>query len=114
MITDMKRFLYKLKETIENTQYLIELAERDNITNKIKELEIELKTYEKIIKLIEENDWGINMEHEIRQTLEDNEKYTTVEIDDDRAYGLAKVINDTLFKRPQKITKVIIIYEAED
>ncbi len=54
------------------------------------------------------------MEHEIRQTLEDNEKYTTVRIGDDSAYGLAKAINDTLFRRPQKITKVIIVYEAED
>lgn len=51
---------------------------------------------------------------EIRQTLEDNEKYTTVRIGDDSAYGLAKVINDTLFRRPQKITKAIIVYEAED
>lgn len=52
----MKRFLYKLKDVIENNEYLIELAERENIINKIQKLEIELKTYEKIIKLIEEND----------------------------------------------------------
>jgi len=56
MITDMKRFLHKLTEKIENNQYLIELAEKENRIDKVQELEIKLKTYEEIIKLIEEND----------------------------------------------------------
>lgn len=56
MITDMKKFLYKLKEQIENNQYLIELSEKENRIDKVQELETKLKTYEEIITLIEEND----------------------------------------------------------